>query len=195
MYYEYKLPINLFLILEKSSIVMWKSKTLHSNHFIFFIDKNWNYLLNIILKNEIFLSESFLIDNSAIDTISYTKKSNFLNFFWKNNKLLTFYTYYFYALKLKLTYFLIINNYLNNNFNYISSVDWIYKNAGWVERETSEMYGIHFINKRDTRKLLLDYSKNEYPLLKDFPSEGLQEVFFNVFNSQVSINRSEVIEL
>ncbi|MBK8208549.1 MAG: NADH-quinone oxidoreductase subunit C [Planctomycetes bacterium] len=57
------------------------------------------------------------------------------------------------------------------------------------------MYGIHFINKRDTRKLLLDYSKNEYPLLKDFPSEGLQEVFFNVFNSQVSINRSEVIEL
>lgn len=57
------------------------------------------------------------------------------------------------------------------------------------------MYGIHFINKKDTRKLLLDYSKNEYPLLKDFPSEGLQEVFFNVFNSQVSVTKSEVVEL
>lgn len=195
MYYEYKLPINLFLILERSSILMWKSKTLHQNHYIFFIDKNWNYTLNLILRNELFLSESFLIESSAIDTISYTKKSNFLNFFWKNNKLLTFYTYYFYALKLKLTYLLIVNNYINNNYNYISSIDSIYKSAGWVERETSEMYGIHYINKRDTRKLLLDYSKSEYPLLKDFPSEGLQEVFFNTFNNQVSINRTEVVEL
>ena len=75
------------------------------------------------------------------------------------------------------------------------SIDKIYKNANWLERETSEMYGILYYNKNDTRKLLLDYSKIENPLLKDFPSEGLQDVFFNFFENQVTISKNEIIEL
>jgi NADH:ubiquinone oxidoreductase subunit C len=34
------------------------------------------------------------------------------------------------------------------------------------------MYGINFKNKSDNRSLLLDYSRNENPMLKDFPTEG-----------------------
>ena len=45
------------------------------------------------------------------------------------------------------------------------------------------------------RKLLLDYSKIENPMLKDFSSEGIQDVFYNFFENQVTINKSEIVEL
>ena len=57
------------------------------------------------------------------------------------------------------------------------------------------MYGLIFFNKNDFRRLLLDYSKNDNPLLKDFPLEGLNETFFNFFENQIIINQNEVIEL
>ena len=77
----------------------------------------------------------------------------------------------------------------------LHSIDKLFKNANWLERETSEMYGILFTWKTDTRKLLLDYAKHENPLLKDFPSEGFQDVFYNFFENQVTVNKNEVVEL
>jgi NADH:ubiquinone oxidoreductase subunit C len=57
------------------------------------------------------------------------------------------------------------------------------------------MYGVLFYFKHDIRKLLLDYSKLDNPLLKDFSSEGIQDVFYNFFENQVTINKSEIVEL
>ncbi len=57
------------------------------------------------------------------------------------------------------------------------------------------MYGIYFLNKKDSRKLLLDYSKTEHPLLKDFGAEGVQECFYNFFEEQVVYASTESIEL
>jgi len=79
--------------------------------------------------------------------------------------------------------------------NRVASVDKLYKNASWVERETSEMFGINYYNKKDIRKLLLDYSKIEHPMLKDFPVEGFSEVFYDFFEDQVVFSNSDSIEL
>jgi NADH:ubiquinone oxidoreductase subunit C len=57
------------------------------------------------------------------------------------------------------------------------------------------MYGINFIFKKDFRKLLLDYSKNENPMLKDFPCEGISDVYYNFFESQINYVQNEVVEL
>lgn len=57
------------------------------------------------------------------------------------------------------------------------------------------MYGLLFFFKTDSRKLLLDYSKIEHPLLKDFPSEGLQDVFYDLLDNQVRIVGNETTEL
>lgn len=57
------------------------------------------------------------------------------------------------------------------------------------------MYGLLFFFKTDSRKLLLDYSKIEHPLLKDFPSEGLQDVFYDLLDNQVSVVGNETTEL
>jgi NADH-quinone oxidoreductase subunit C len=75
------------------------------------------------------------------------------------------------------------------------SIDTIFKNANWLERETSEMYGLLYYWKNDIRKLLLDYSKLENPMLKDFPCEGVQDVFYNFFENQVIVSRVETIEI
>lgn len=99
---------------------------------------------------------------------------------------------YFYQLKIKLTLILINNQKKQKKFVSMQSY---YANANWLERETSEMYGLFFSSKQDTRKLLLDYSKIENPMLKHFPSEGLTDVFYNFFYQQVITSKNEVIEL
>ena len=78
---------------------------------------------------------------------------------------------------------------------YLTSLDYIYKNSNWIEREMSEMFGLLFYWKADTRKLLLEYSKVEYPMLKDFPAEGTQEIFYNFFENQVYEESGEMVEL
>ncbi len=57
------------------------------------------------------------------------------------------------------------------------------------------MYNINYINKNDNRSLLLDYSRNEYPMLKDFPTEGYEEIYFDFFENKVIHIRNEFIKL
>jgi NADH-quinone oxidoreductase subunit C len=87
---------------------------------------------------------------------------------------------------------LLVNFFLKER---VDSVDKIYKNSSWLEREVSEMSGINYSFKKDVRKLLLDYSKNENPLLKDFPVEGFSEIFYDFFEDQTIFLDSNVVEL
>lgn len=57
------------------------------------------------------------------------------------------------------------------------------------------MFGIKYTLKTDVRCLLLDYTKQENPLLKDFPCEGFNDVFYNFFEDQVVVNTATIIEL
>ena len=57
------------------------------------------------------------------------------------------------------------------------------------------MFRVIYISKTDTRRLLLDYSKQENPLLKDYPVEGFNDVFYSFFEDQVICNSATVIEL
>ena len=57
------------------------------------------------------------------------------------------------------------------------------------------MFKISYANKTDSRRLLLDYSKQENPLLKDYPVEGFNDVYYNFFEDQVVYNNSTSIEL
>jgi len=57
------------------------------------------------------------------------------------------------------------------------------------------MYDIHFYNKKDHRKLMLDYSSFESPLMKNYPLEGKTQVFFSFFENQVIVQNNKYIEL
>jgi NADH:ubiquinone oxidoreductase subunit C len=64
--------------------------------------------------------------------------------------------------------------------NFQISLDNLYYNFWWLEREVSEMHGIIFLFKFDTRNLLLEYFSIFKPLKKQFPSFGLVEIYFNL---------------
>ena len=192
MYKNYLFPLQIFLILEKMNILFWNSKNLIINSYVCLINYKWFYTLNLILRSELFLNNSILIENTAIDIRFFNKMSNNLNIFFSNQKLLGLYTYYFLDLKLRINFLVALQN---NYKPYLHSIDKIYPNASWLERETSEMYGILYYFKYDIRKLLLDYSKLENPLLKDFSSEGAHDIFYNFFENQVVLSKSESVEL
>jgi len=191
VYKKYTLPLSIFVVFENVNSVIWTSESFYPNSYILYINKSWLYSFNIFFKNEVFLSNSTLLENSAIDN---KKSFEFLNKlqFSLNNRLLLFYVYYFYTIKSKLMLFTTFNN---NNLSKIASVDKIYKSASWLERESGEMFKISYKSKTDTRRLLLDYSKQENPLLKDYPTEGFNDVFYSFFEDQVIYNNSTVVEL
>ena len=61
----------------------------------------------------------------------------------------------------------------------ISSITRIFPSANWMEREVFDMYGIKFTNHPDLRRILTDYGFNGYPLRKDFPLTGHNEVRYS----------------
>ena len=55
----------------------------------------------------------------------------------------------------------------------IESVEPIWRTANWLERETYDMFGIHFRNHPDLRRILMPENYAEgFPLRKDFPLRG-----------------------
>ena len=61
----------------------------------------------------------------------------------------------------------------------IPSLTSIYPSANWMEREVFDMYGIEFKDHPDLRRILTDYGFKGYPLRKDFPLTGHNEVRYS----------------
>ena len=61
----------------------------------------------------------------------------------------------------------------------VLSIDEIYANANWLEREIWDLFGIKFIYHKDLRRILTDYGFVGHPLLKYFPLTGFTELRFD----------------
>lgn len=191
MHKKYTTPLSIFVIFENTNVILWTSDSFQPNSYIVYFNQIWFFSINIFLKKDLFLSNSFLFENTAVDFKKNFKSLNHLN---NNinitNEIVIIYMYYFFFLKTKLTFMLFYNKKYK-----INSIDCIFKSANWLEREVSEMFKIVFKNKTDKRRLLLDYSKQENPLLKSFPSEGFTDVFYNFFENQTLYTCNSTVEL
>ena len=79
----------------------------------------------------------------------------------------------------------IILNYFISENEKISSLNKIFPSANWMEREVFDMYGVKFKNHPDLRRILTDYGFEGYPLRKDFPLTGHNEVRYSEDDKKV----------
>ena len=67
----------------------------------------------------------------------------------------------------------------------IHSVVGVHPSANWFEREVFDMFGILFKDHPDLRRILTDYGFQGFPLRKDFPTTGYNEVRYDEVQKKV----------
>jgi NADH-quinone oxidoreductase subunit C len=76
---------------------------------------------------------------------------------------------------------------LNGHAPHMETLEKIFPNANWFERELWDMFGIYFDGHSDMRRILMPYDWEGHPLRKDYPL-GYEEVQFT-FNFDEINNR------
>jgi NADH-quinone oxidoreductase subunit C len=76
----------------------------------------------------------------------------------------------------------------------IDSIQSILSPSTWYEREIFDMYGVKFFGATDMRRILNEYDFKHFPLRKDFPLSGYDEVYYDydtesVKHKPVSLNQ------
>ena len=61
----------------------------------------------------------------------------------------------------------------------VPTVTTLWPNAGWLEREVFDMYGVLFAGNTDLRRILTDYGFEGHPFRKDFPMTGYTELRYS----------------
>lgn len=97
----------------------------------------------------------------------------------------------FMLLNLSLPYRLVVRV-TTNEYLPISTISNLFSSAGWLEREVWDMYGVYFSGHKDLRRILTDYGFSGYPLRKDFPLTGYNEVRYDDTKKQVVLEPLEI---
>ena len=67
----------------------------------------------------------------------------------------------------------------------VSSITKIFPSANWMEREVFDMYGVSFKDHPNLKRILTDYGFKGFPLRKDFPLTGHNEVRYSESKKKV----------
>tara|TARA_B100000131_G_scaffold202561_1_gene194519 strand:+ start:38 stop:634 length:597 start_codon:yes stop_codon:yes gene_type:complete len=144
--------------------------------------------LSEIKHNQLYL---YIECENLIDVLVFLKSSNFTKF--RQLVDITAVDYPEENERFKLIYLLlshelnsrIILSYTINEKEVIPSVTEIFPSANWMEREVFDMYGIKFKDHPDLRRILTDYNFEGFPLRKDFPLTGHNEVRYSEDDKKV----------
>jgi len=75
----------------------------------------------------------------------------------------------------------------------LSSIEGLYPNANWHEREIFDMFGVEFEGHSDMRRILMPYDWEGYPLRKDYPL-GYEEPQFTFNFEAIDLRKPKATE-
>lgn len=165
-----RIDIVLKLLAPSTSFFILKKNFFNFN-FFFFTHLIWpgEYLDILIL---LFKSNPFFINTKLYDSSLF-----FINTSTTFKKVI----YYIFKIPLFSNWLVIFFNLESSLSNFskklkVISIETAFKAMGWIERESSELFGIFFFGKKNNRKLITDYFLKIYPMLKWVPSIGFSEL-------------------
>jgi len=161
--------------------------------------------MGVHLKFSTLMFSSQFIDNLAYSLPSLKKiLTNDISkevYGGKTYNLNNVYVLHFFKLKISAHIFFFFDLKNNTNLsckfskskNVVTTLEDLFFNANWCEREVSEMGGIFFSGKNDNRNLLMSYSDFFFPLKKYFPSVGLFEMYYDIISDFiVKVNTNNI---
>jgi len=77
---------------------------------------------------------------------------------------------------------------IDENAAVMPTLETLYPNANWYEREIWDMFGIRFEGHSDPRRLLMPFEWEGHPLRKDYPL-GYEEVEFTFNFDQIQVKK------
>jgi len=75
----------------------------------------------------------------------------------------------------------------------VPSIEEIFKNANWHEREVLDMFGIEFSDHSDPRRIIMPHDWEGHPLRKDYPL-GYEEVQFSFNFDEIDKRKPYAVE-
>jgi NADH:ubiquinone oxidoreductase subunit C len=172
-------PVQLFLFFEGAALSYWTSGVVKPNHAVTLWPAQALGALGWILHLESQLAPSFLVEATAVDTAGYVGEGFELGAFWRDRPSIYFTIHYFYHIRFKITFCTLPGA-------TIPSMGSPFPNAGWLEREATEMMGLPIGPKVDGRNLLLDYATSTPPMRRAYPCVGEVDVLYSPLDEEVT---------
>lgn len=120
--YYFGFPVALYFFFEKLNFSYWTSTTVNPNHYVCALPGSSSRALASILGGELFLGKSQLVEATALDLTGQEVAAGDFLVFLKNNGIVLSYSFYFFLLRKRITFFL-------HGSEKVSSVEAFYSNA------------------------------------------------------------------
>jgi NADH-quinone oxidoreductase subunit C len=77
---------------------------------------------------------------------------------------------------------------LDGNEPSVDTIEGVYPNANWFEREVWDLFGVHIEGHSDLRRILMPHDWEGHPLRKDYPL-GYEEVQFTFNYDEIDLRK------
>ena len=148
------------------------SENIFKNSIILFIPSFTIFYIIFFFKYSYFFKNFLLIDLGIYEVPSLYDKKNLLykNVVW-------------YIFKNMFDSYIFLFSIIKNNS--LNTIEVLFRNAKWLEKESIDFFNIFFKNKKDRRCVFTIPLFYESPLKKKFPVMGFYEIFLCFFTKKI----------